>query len=515
MMPLISGGVLSRTVLFVLGVGTMPVGLAADQPVPRSDAPSISIPAIALPSDKVPGNAQPYLFRTDPNGQLVPNTPNTAIPTEVANVTRDQFLTFSNTGAKRIDTAKTGCDYYYTLRAVTGIVGCGANGELEGIGGNITFDKWKRDVRIDQYGTPGQTDTGQFINLVDLNLTRDHHMVSYGPNQLAAYVCNHAGPAKTAVDPTGLFPPQIEVNELIRGIASPDGLIACVAMEYSNRAQPDKPPFTMFFIFGPNGALLSTVDLDGAGPKGVPNVCTACHGGTFDYNTPVNGISSFDQTKKDLYYNLTLTGPALTQASNIRPVGDLNAHFLPFDKSNFGFSDKLTAAEQEEAIFRLNLDVYTTESSRIKIGPDGYIASGGLASASITDLISGWYEFKLTKDNPAPGFYPGNTVPPQWDYYNYNQIYLQSYAHSCRTCHVAMENAALERDPNLLKAVGASLVCTQHVMPNAKVTFDRFWLSEPYWTFPPTAVVPGQSPTAPNQPGLLNAIIGCPSYNSP
>jgi len=38
-------------------------------------------------------------------------------------------------------------------------------------------------------------------------------------------------------------------------------------------------PFARFLIFGPNGDLLPSVNLDGNGEKFVPGACVACHGG--------------------------------------------------------------------------------------------------------------------------------------------------------------------------------------------------------------------------------------------
>jgi hypothetical protein len=62
-------------------------------------------------------------------------------------------------------------------------------------------------------------------------------------------------------------------------------LVACGAMDYSvapgvNRDEANKDqPFTRFLIFGPSGALLPSVNLDGRGEKFVPGTCTVCHRG--------------------------------------------------------------------------------------------------------------------------------------------------------------------------------------------------------------------------------------------
>jgi hypothetical protein len=318
-------------------------------------------------------------------------------------------------------------------------------------------------------------------------------LISYGPNQLAGYVCNHDGSKPTAEDQTGLFPTQEEVDVLIRDIRRDRHLIACVAMEFSADVEykgdaATGTAFTKFWIFGPTGALLSTVDLDGRGPKGVPHVCTACHGGDFASETfnPATNHLEFDPNK----------GP------------NLHSHFLPFDMSNFAFSSKLSDPERERAIFKMNLDVYNTENTLWHRDPNtGLIAAGGFASASIAQLIQGWYG-DVSASNSTPNFdhnfVPGNN----WDF-SYHDSYQNAVAHSCRTCHVAMENFAFEVNPDLVASLGQNVVCNLHNMPNSKVTFDRFWLSQD-----PT--VPGQPPQpAGGQPYYLSLMFAQQQCNKP
>jgi hypothetical protein len=51
----------------------------------------------------------------------------------------------------------------------------------------INYEDWKRTVQIDSYAAPGaSTVTATYVNVVDLNLTRAHHSISYGPNNVAA-----------------------------------------------------------------------------------------------------------------------------------------------------------------------------------------------------------------------------------------------------------------------------------------------------------------------------------------
>ncbi len=182
-----------------------------------------------------------------------------------------------------------------------------------------------------------------YINRADLNLARDHHSISYGPNQTAAYVCNHLGP--TVLDPT-----QTEMRTTVVDavLSTGSNLVACVAMDYT--ATPgvnNGQPFVRFLIFGPNGQLLPSVNLDGRREKFVPGTCVVCHGG-------------------DHY-----AGHYLAHGS-----ANVGAHYLPYDTGNFEFSSKagLHEFDQEEAIYNLNQNVLKTN-----------------ATVAEQELIAGWY----------------------------------------------------------------------------------------------------------------------------
>ncbi len=140
--------------------------------------------------------------------------------------------------------------------------------------GAINVEDWRRTVKIGAYATPGTPEyAATYINQVDLNLTRNHHSISYGPSDTAAYVCNHLGPP--SLDST-----QDEINTAIDNAVNNKNLVACVMMDYmvSPGVNGDQP-FTRFLIFGPSGELLPSINLDGRREKFVPGVCVACHGG--------------------------------------------------------------------------------------------------------------------------------------------------------------------------------------------------------------------------------------------
>src|SRR5262249_5138468 len=167
--------------------------------------------------------------------------PPKGLPSDIVPLRPPKFLAM-----KGLDTRLSGCQYYKTVGAVRD---CDAEGSFQG--GAISFDDWKRTVKIDQYASPGTSQySAFFLNKVDLNLTREHHSVSYGSSATAGYVCNHLGPQPTDTDPSGLFPTQDEIDKTIENAEAGKNLVACVAMDYSVAAgvNNDKP-FTRFLIF--------------------------------------------------------------------------------------------------------------------------------------------------------------------------------------------------------------------------------------------------------------------------
>jgi len=353
---------------------------------------------------------------------------------------------------KGLDTRLSGCLYY---KAIGAVKDCDAQGDFRG--GAVSFEDWKRTVKIDQYAPSGTAQyRAVFVNRVDLNLTRDHHSVSYPHSALypgttgptAGYVCNHVGPP---FDPTGSSPThQNEVNTAIDNAVAGKNLVACVAMDYTVApGVNNNQPFTRFLIFGPSGDLLPSVNLDGRGEKFVPGTCTVCHGGN-------RYAGKFPEDK---------TGTA-----------DLEAHFLPFDIGNFEFHTPgwpaLTKEAQQEAIYQLNQNVLKTNKNQAEM-----------------DLINGWYKTGHVQDEK---FVPLNITVP-----SFQSFYLNVIARSCRTCHIAQRDEMSIRDLNfsmqgvnsgkpgaLSPSILAEQVCGQtddllraYAMPNSAVTFDLFWRS--------------------------------------
>jgi len=328
-----------------------------------------------------------------------------------------------------IDTRIGSCQYY---KAIGGVQSCDAQGNYSGA---ISFDDWKRSEKMSPYVAAGGVEhTASYINRVDLNLTRRHHLVSYNANQTAGYVCNHLGPTVKLV---GLDAAQADADTAVSAALSGNNLVACVAMDY--RVHPGVnggKPFTRFFIFGPDGSLLPSINLDFEDEKYVPGVCVACHGG-------------------DHYI-----GPYPEDGSG---RADLGAHFLPFDLANFAFassavSSTLSESAQEPELFQMNQ----------------IVAHSSGATLMAQALVGGWYASGTPHVDKT-------WVPPGWQDTTNNIAWYQNvYARHCRTCHVNMPDAF----PIGANAVHfTATVCggyhghwRNHTMPNSMVTFNRFWL---------------------------------------
>jgi hypothetical protein len=332
----------------------------------------------------------------------------------------DHFLTMFSTKASTYesqgaDSARSACAYYFDL-------GFAASCDGDNMDGAITFTQWK-----DRWGFKPPKNGGKqlhaiYINKVDLGLARNMNAIR-NSDGVAFYVCNH--PAED---------PQLDDDPDFARPLSGEALVACVAMEYSvTPGVNDGKKFTKFLVFDPQGRITRRVNLDGRGMKHIPGACVVCHGAT----------STFSR-----YPETPGTG---------NPV--LGANFLPFDLDNFEFSDNppYRRTDQEAALRQLN----------------EYVRDRTKPAQPIKELINGWY---------AGASFDGDFVPPGWS--NEGLTYSRVIKQYCRTCHVAMRNSFnTSANFNSALAVVSSYVCgnsglsekTRYSMPNALVTFDKFW----------------------------------------
>ncbi|HEY9064534.1 MAG TPA: hypothetical protein VIO33_06090 [Burkholderiaceae bacterium] len=405
-------------------------GYSTTLTVPASPDPLGYVSSSPIELSHQIANAPPTLVKMVANGpdgnvrgqMIVPETgTSTSLPGW------RQFLVY-----KGHDTRLSACRYYQAIGAAGG---CDTQGNLQD---PISLDDWKRAHKLKPY-TNGNTEVAAvYINRMDLNLVRRMYATQAAADDIAFYVCNHPGPDGAT---------QEEVDSRIDTGLSDQKQVACVAMEWSTSPGVNGGrPFTKFLTFGPDGALLPSINLDGRGEKYMPGACVACHAGT-QYNGRF--------------------------ASSSMPSPYLGAGFLPFDTGNylFGSGSGLSEAEQSQAIHDLNMLVKAT---------DQYASN-----QSISKLIDGWYA------NGTTTTLNKQYVPDAWQQAEATQpgaskLYREVVGGVCRTCHAAMgsDNARFDWDSRVTSVInnptthdhfcgGSMDVAINASMPNALISRDR------------------------------------------
>ncbi len=267
-----------------------------------------------------------------------------------------------------------------------------------------------------------------YLNHNDLGFGRDMHCAKSnngaGPN-LACYVTNYG------------LPDQNLANADAAATQDAGKRGATVTMEYDASAPVGER--VQFYVFGggvDTSVRIGFADLDGFGPKPVPQLCTICHGGNYN-----------DISKKAI-------------GSNFREF-DLPSFKYPAGKSWDYPDNPLTGANPSAGEFgafaKLNEMVRDIE-------PTGKIGS----------LINAWYTGGFG-GNPLPVL---PAPPAQWA--TDATTYHGAYAQACRTCHLArtLDFSA----PGFVSADFTNINFTSYVvcgsgrvMPNAVVTYKNFW----------------------------------------
>lgn len=225
---------------------------------------------------------------------------------------------------------------------------------------------------------------------------------------------------------------------------------ATVAMEYSAiEGFEGEGQVVKFFTYGGENRI-TAAGLDEANNlRNHPEVCHVCHGGTFKSNFPSS----------------TAAVASLSNAEIIEQI----EHFRDTDPSSFrefdfGAISNLQGNQPENTAKQLNCD-YVLDT-------DPYSA--------ISDLILGWYGEDTTGDcdgttntgvsqavEPLPA---GWAAEPA--------LYQDVVAKVCRTCHIAQKNFDFT-DFAAFDAFqfGSPYTCSLS-MPNAPVTFYRYWIDD-------------------------------------
>jgi hypothetical protein len=288
-----------------------------------------------------------------------------------------------------------------------------------------------------------------YYNAVDLALGRDMRCKRVSNGNIACYVTNYGPPPYTEeevfLQDTIFLTPEFSVSPghrspipfypsptplIVKGrnpkwpdsnVALDDAIngrnaFATVAMEYI-------PPGTVnFYIYNQKGDLINVAALDGEGEKSVPQMCMACHGGSY------NATSH------------TVTG----------------ASFLPFMPFYYRYSNfsPWTDQHQQEEFRTLNSLVKDTNPNQ-----------------PIQDLVDLLYPSGL--NNPGSQAAYGG-VPSGWS--SASEVYLRLVGPLCRTCHIASKTYPFSTSTQFQNSAGAiqTDLCVSAEMPHAQIPRELF-----------------------------------------
>ena len=426
----------------------------------------------------------------------------------------DTFLTY-----KGLDTRKGACQYY---KAIGAVKGCDADGfPTDQPEQQLTLSQWRKKFNLSA-GDPGEI-TAKFINSMDLNFGRDYQGIKLPNGDFAINVCNYPGPQdvhSSVGAPTKIgIATEDDINLAIDNMKRGIGRVACVAMDYS-AVSPDVnggKPFVKFYAFGPSEKLLLSLSLDGRREKFLPGSCTACHGGdNYGGKFPEDG-----------------SGKA-----------NIGSYFLPFDVANFDFSTSdpaLTRNQLLHSIRQLNelLVSIPTNAPTQPVTPD---ARALIATRWHTSLNSDEQQFTFPPaylDQQILGtgtssctdcHGPNGSEGP----YDARSIHQTVIARSCQICHASNglvpdpqagnvvssglppRSTFFERPPaHYMSGTNAHTVCggsrdlkMNYTMPNALVTFERFWLKQ--GTDQPTVLFSLPPPKTGQQSGTCSTLSSHP-----
>lgn len=193
-----------------------------------------------------------------------------------------------------------------------------------------------------------------------------------------------------------------------------------------------------FYVYGADDARQDWAQLDTMGPRPVPQVCTGCHGGTYDPNAELVRFARFLPAYPDL---LTFVeGPDAAPG--------------------------LTRAGQEERLRVLNETASRTPLTPLQ-----------------RETIEGSYPAGVA--TPGQAFVPG-WAPAGWrGSPDREDLYVNVVRPYCGTCHAA-DQIELDGRPQpsydvflsyeaFAAAPIAAYVCNGFSMPNAQATLARFW----------------------------------------
>ncbi|HEV2443194.1 MAG TPA: hypothetical protein VGT07_11780 [Steroidobacteraceae bacterium] len=276
-----------------------------------------------------------------------------------------------------------------------------------------------------------------------------------------------------------------------------------VAMEWSAAADGSNPThrFTKFYVFGPDDRTgtfkrIAGANFDHRGVKVVPGTCTVCHGGSLA-SLPA-GFSA-GSTYPVVQDPTSSTACSSGSSAGCLSPGDVDAAFLPWDIASLLFSDNdpsfkgnvvsgasATMTAEQPAIKQLNTFVYQTYQPELE-------SVGGTTVdryAAGRELIEQWYggpglPSATYSDSGTPAGWSGSSTA--------TSVYHDVFARNCRACHTENPNPSVQFSgfgiltddgyQSLLNefsatGLGRRYVFQETLMPDSRLTTDRFWVNE-------------------------------------
>ncbi len=298
-------------------------------------------------------------------------------------------------------------------------------------GNRFTLPDW-----LSVNGFTGTEPQAVYFNNADLKFGRNMHCRVTASGTTACYVSNYGSVGEND---------SVQALADVRASSTP---VATVTMEYDPGATGQN---VQFWAYDGGGNYLAHPALDGQGGKPIPEICLACHGGTYS-----GGAGAVVQ----------------------------NAIFLPFDLDSFLYdtqgdphSGSPNFAAVQEQFRQLNNIVLNTN-------PDGLTGDN---NKPVTQLMDLWYPGAV--QNPGQQFVFGNAVAAKQGGFPANgPLYDNVVKPVCRTCHLA-QGQSLDwtsySQMTSLKGLIQGFACgggtpaahqtTNFAMPHGQVPLLVFW----------------------------------------
>jgi hypothetical protein len=351
-------------------------------------------------------------------------------------------------------------------------------------GSFVNFKTWKASWGFsDDPTTPLNTELrAVYYNNADLQFGRDMHCLpiktttstEFGSSEVTAcYVANYSDSGGPGSQHQGTAITYAEQNHLpIAAVAMVGVNSRQFGLGLNGNVSSSDTSSVYFVVFTPPLAASNIgeftpsikANLDSQGPKVVPGICMACHGG--NYNAATSSVS--------------------------------NARFLPFDTPSFLYDEVLlafTESAQSETFRQLNSVVRAVDA--------GVTDSSKVTSQTSTDLIDGWYSWcggvgksGCSIDDVGHPFIPSvacisDKEPATCGWGGATDLvrgpaYQQGPRVDCRTCHITHSDsfnwqnyqAFVTQVQTVKKGDTVENVCRfleNYYMPLSQVAYDRFW----------------------------------------